>query len=246
VAAKSSSSGTAARASVNAAILFNCTLEYFAINFSIRCSRLADSSMSARAAAAAADAAKKAASAAAAAKQAAIAAAAEKKARDLKAKIDAVAGLVDIESHAPVLPLHTQFHLLSAKPSALPSSQQYIMFRNDAFAAESKRKKEAAETDFSGSWSLRKMMREKATLGGGLSLAEVVEMENMYNARIFPSVSTLCINTTFDNSIKSPNPFHLCKLTLIPPKARLHDQSWAARRQQAAAIDGRPRSRATA
>jgi hypothetical protein len=50
--------------------------------------------MSARAAAAAADAEKKAAALAAAAKQAAIAAAAEEHARELKAKIDAAAGVI--------------------------------------------------------------------------------------------------------------------------------------------------------
>ena len=50
--------------------------------------------MSARAAAAAADAEKKAAALAAAAKQAAIAAAAEEQARELKAKIDAAAGAI--------------------------------------------------------------------------------------------------------------------------------------------------------
>ena len=50
--------------------------------------------MSARAAAAAADAEKKAAALAAAAKQAAIAAAAEEQARELKAKIDAAAGVI--------------------------------------------------------------------------------------------------------------------------------------------------------
>ncbi len=50
--------------------------------------------MSARAAAAAADAEKKAATLAAAAKQAAIAAAAEEQARELKAKIDAAAGVI--------------------------------------------------------------------------------------------------------------------------------------------------------
>jgi hypothetical protein len=47
------------------------------------------------------------------------------------------------------------------------------------FSAEAKRKKEASASEFSGSWMLRKMLRDKALHGGGMSLAEVVEMEQM-------------------------------------------------------------------
>jgi hypothetical protein len=115
--------------------------------------------MSARAAAAAADAEKKAAAAAAAAKQAALAANAEHKARVLKAKIDADAGW--------------QERLRCAGASNL---MRDVL---TPFSAEAKRKKEASISEFNGSWVLRKMLREKALHGGGMSLAEVVEMEQM-------------------------------------------------------------------
>jgi hypothetical protein len=50
----------------------------------------------------------------------------------------------------------------------------------NGYAAEAKRKKAAEETEFSGSWALRKIMRDKALNGGGMSMQDVVSMERMY------------------------------------------------------------------
>jgi hypothetical protein len=46
-------------------------------------------------------------------------------------------------------------------------------------AEHAQRQKAAEETEFCGSWALRKVMREKAMHGGGMSMKEVVEMEKM-------------------------------------------------------------------
>jgi hypothetical protein len=46
-------------------------------------------------------------------------------------------------------------------------------------AEHAQRQKATVETEFCGSWTLRKFMREKAMRDGAMSLKEVVEMEKM-------------------------------------------------------------------
>ena len=50
---------------------------------------------------------------------------------------------------------------------------------HNGYAAEAKRKKAEEESEFSGSWTLRKIMRDKALNGGGMSMQDVVSMERM-------------------------------------------------------------------
>jgi uncharacterized membrane protein len=135
--------------------------------------------MSARAAAAAADAEKKAAALAAAAKQAAIAAAAEEQARELKAKIDAAAGAIN----ALTLHFRTEKQFFRVTRGVLflfaRTCLLVLLVCHNGYAAEAKRKKAEEETEFSGSWTLRKIMRDKALNGGGMSMQDVVSMERM-------------------------------------------------------------------